>query len=303
MGDKERAYYRTWWEKNKDRVLAHRKERYAKDPEYREKAAEYSRKSRQRKSDERKAATEPHEDSPGGVVAVRIPRIRKPEEVPWKGKTVKAYGIEVLCRAIGRSRVTIYSWERKGWLPKTPLTSSREEKLYTAGMIEVVAQIVRAYEEEGLSRGRQQFSVYGQAMHDKILAGWDALNGDEDVDLSQYISIRVPSVVTKIVEINGEQVECYTVEMLSRAIGRSKYMIPVWEKNGVIPRTPLTNKRGWRLYTADMIEVVRTAVKRRGGSILKDPVGIYEDVAAGWEMFGIEVEDRPETVQMTAQEG
>lgn len=303
MGDKERAYYRTWWEKNRERVLEHRKERYATDPEYRDKAAEYSRKSRERKSSERKAATEPTGDGPGGVVAVRIPRVRKPTRVRWKRRMVQAYGIEVLCRAIGRSRVTIYSWERKGWLPKTPLISSREEKLYTAGMIEVVAKVVKAYEEEGLSRGRQQFSVYGQAMHDKIQAGWDELRGDEKVDLSQYISIRVPSVVTKVVEVNGEQVECYTVEMLSRAIGRSKYMVPVWEKNGVIPRTPLTNKRGWRLYTPDMIEVVRTAVKRRGGSILKDPEGIYEDVAAGWEMLGIEVEDRPEQVQMTAQEG
>ena len=302
MGDKDRAYYRTWWEKNRERVLEHRKDRYANDPEYRQRSAEYSRRSRQRKNQEEREAIRDSDDGPGGM-ATRIPRMRKPESVEWKGKMVKAYGIDVLCRAIGRSRVTVYSWERKGWMPKTELKSLRDEKLYTAGMIEVVAKLVKEYEEEGLTRGRHRFATCGKEMCQKIQQGWDQLQGDEEVDLTQHISIRVPSVVTKRIQINGEEVECHTVEMLARAIGRSKYMIPVWEKRGVLPRSPLTNKRGWRLYTVDMIEVVRTAVQRQGGGVLKDAETVYEDVAAGWEMLGIEVERRDPNVQSTAQEG
>ncbi len=276
----EAEYYDDWWAKNRKSVLSKRKERYESDSEYRKKARERSKEARERATKEKSEAR-----------IVRVPRIRPPEEVCLAGKNVLAYGLEILARIVGKSRVTVYSWERKGWLPKTLIESSRGEKLYTAGMIRVVAQAVEKYSKEGLNRGKRRFD--GAPMFKEIQAGWAALASgsqpDDDVDLRDLIAdtVRMPSVITvEEINVNGNKVDVYTVEMLAREVGRSKYMIPVWESKCIIPRSPIKNSRNWRLYTAEMIMVVAKVVKDALPS-LSDPYVIYNKVRAGWIEVGV----------------
>jgi len=277
----EVEYYEGWWAKNRKSVLSKRKERYESDSRYREKARERSKHARERAIQEKSDA-----------MVVRVPRIRPPEEVYLAGRKVLAYGIEILSRIVGKSRVTVYSWERKGWLPGTMIKSSRGEKLYTAGMIRIVAQAVEKYSKKGLNRGKRRFN--GFPMFEEIQAGWAALaNGshkDDDVDLGDLISdtVRMPLVITtEKISVNGNRVDVYTVEMLAREVGRSKYMIPVWESKCLIPPSPIKNSRNWRLYTAEMIMVVKAMIKDALPSLLNPDI-IYNKIRDGWIDVGIE---------------
>lgn len=244
-------YFKKWWDGHRETTLKRRKDRYQEDPEYKERIKARAKADRERLAEARKA--EPR---------VRVRVLRKPVEVERGGQRLPAYGIEILCRAIRRSRWTIYSWERKGWLPRSPLESPRGDKLYTAGMIAAVRTAVEKYEPMGLHRGKHPFEQ-GATMLAEIEAEWSRLerDGEAGIELDPTTMVRVPSIPAPVVvTVNGEQVEAYSVEYLARVIGRSKYRIAILEQRGVIPETPLrAHGDQWRVYTRAMIEAARDA--------------------------------------------
>ena len=231
--------------------MKRRRSRYHNDPDYKERVKARAKAERERVAQARRE--EPR---------VRVRALKRPVTVKRAGADTLAYGIEILCRAIRRSRWTVYSWERKGWLPRTDLESGRGDKLYTAGMILAVRAAVEKYESLGLRRGKHPFD-HGDAMRAEIEAAWKKLaeDGETGVELDPADMVRVPSIPAPVmVTVNGEQVEAYSVEYLARAIGRSKYRISIMEQRGTIPETPLrAHGDQWRVYTRAMIEAARSA--------------------------------------------
>lgn len=265
--------YDEWWEKNKAAVNKKRRERWKSDPEYRAKAKEWGRTARKKEVKERRNA-----------VAIRRSGVREPEEVEWGGKAVLAYGTDVLARYIGRSKTTVYAWEQREWLPRTPLLSSRGEKLFTPGMMRVVKSVVKRFESKGLQRGRGK--VDGEAMHDAIWSGWMKLkeDGEEPVRLNFKKMIAVPKVEVRTVEVGGRKMEAFTTDTLARAVGRSRYQMAVWEERGFLPKTPFKSHRDWRLYTKRMIRVVKAAMRKREFPDKE----MFMEIVSGWREAGIE---------------
>lgn len=135
------SYWGEYYASNKDRILQKKKNRYETDPEYREHVKQRARLSKKRIRQAINA-----ERATAGPNRVRVPRHRKPIMIP--GNTEPMFSAGYLARAICKSVPTLNSWEAKGLLPKTPYRSSRGDRLYTVGMIELVKAALSKRENE-----------------------------------------------------------------------------------------------------------------------------------------------------------
>jgi len=70
---------------------------------------------------------------------------------------------------------------------------------------------------------------------------------------------RLWKAVDVEIEIDGKKVvtRLFTIGALARVLGRSVQAIRLWERQGVLPETPLRNEKGDRLYTAEQVGVFR----------------------------------------------
>lgn len=167
--------YKEWYEKHSAELAEKRRQRYQNDPEYKAKVLNQNRSYREKLQAE--ASDVPR-------AQVRIPRHRKPVAL-----NVMIHGVPTLkqlvhvgyfARAIGRSVPTIHQWERSGMLPRTPFMLSgpnKQERLYTAEMIQVVLEV--------MSRRRRTISSSDPSFPEEIRAGWLALG----LDLNQTMEI------------------------------------------------------------------------------------------------------------------
>lgn len=114
-----------YWSKNRDRILKERKEKYAKDPEYRAKARDRARRYRENQKAEREAFLAD----------------------PWMeidGKKVSALTPDQMCQHIGIERSRLKYLQKAGYLPN-PLVM-RPHRLYThrqADMIKDLNEFLR----------------------------------------------------------------------------------------------------------------------------------------------------------------
>jgi len=115
----------------------------------------------------------------------------------------------------------------------------------------------------------------------------------------QKTKVRTPKhrkpVSLKVV-LNGKAQELSMVHVgaFARAIGRSVPTIHQWERIGLLPRTPylLSGKnKQERLYSADMIGVVRSVLSTRGTTVATADTAFYQEIRDGWEALGVIVED------------
>jgi len=123
--------FKTWYAKNKEDFNAKRRARYANDPEYRAKQRARTEEWKARQRELRRAER-------GDAPRTRDRTIM----VECAGGKVAMHTIGVFSERVGKSIVTLRSWERKGFLPESPFRSSRGDRLYTDAMIDVVAGIV-----------------------------------------------------------------------------------------------------------------------------------------------------------------
>lgn len=114
---------------------------------------------------------------------------------------------------------------------------------------------------------------------------------------SPKVKVRTPRhrkpVMMKVM-IGGslQEVGMVHVGAFARAIGRSVPTIHQWERVGLLPRTPFTldgkNKQE-RLYTAEMIGVVRAALKQRGATVSTSDTEFRREIVEGWGAVGVVV--------------
>jgi hypothetical protein len=91
--------------------------------------------------------------------------------------------------------------------------------------------------------------------------------------------------------IGGERVECFTIGQLSKRVNRSQQALNNWQRWGLFPHTPIRTEGNHRLYTAEMIEVVRLAIESRPGPkklVRKGDTEFYEQISKGWQKLGID---------------
>lgn len=62
----------------------------------------------------------------------------------------------------------------------------------------------------------------------------------------------------------GEVVEALTFGALIQALGRSRSVVKLWERTGLIPKTPYATERGFRLYTPAQVAEIRAKLLAAG---------------------------------------
>lgn len=95
----------------------------------------------------------------------------------------------------------------------------------------------------------------------------------------------------KKIMLNGNVVELFSVGTFAKAIGRMNQTISVWERQGFLPktpfRTPKDSENGVRLYSRDMIDVVRRVLEEAGHVRREESDTMRERFAAGWRELGV----------------
>ena len=103
---------------------------------------------------------------------------------------------------------------------------------------------------------------------------------------------RRPIVLEVIVYGESAEVKLVHVGAFARAIGRSVQTVHEWEKRELLPRTPyllIGDTKRERLYTADMVLVVKGVLAKRGLKISTSDPTFRQEIVDGWKMAGTEV--------------
>lgn len=103
--------------------------------------------------------------------------------------------------------------------------------------------------------------------------------------VSASIKVRGKFVVAQLVHVGA----------FARSIGRSVATIHQWERLGLLPRTPYNLKgktKSERLYTADMILVVKKVLETRGASVSSSDPTFCKEILTGWKRAGTVVEEQ-----------
>jgi len=82
----------------------------------------------------------------------------------------------------------------------------------------------------------------------------------------QFQPIRAWREVLIPLEVEGEtcSIPMFTIGALAGAFGKSVQAVRLWERQGILPETPLRNTKGDRLYTLEMIETALRMLEARG---------------------------------------
>jgi len=111
--------------------------------------------------------------------------------------------------------------------------------------------------------------------------------------------VRIPKhrkPVEMEIQVNGHRVNTQLVHVgaFARAIGRSVPTIHQWERLGLLPRTPYmlqSKSKQERLYTEDMIKVVREVLGVRGATVSSSDPTFRQEIIDGWMAVGTAVKD------------
>lgn len=154
MGDRT-EYYQDWYEKNREELLARRREKYASDKGHAEKCRKRAR--RYRKEVRTGARKKPEEGAARGPISVQV-----------RGEILEAWTIPWLADGIERSVQTVNYWTKHGLFPDTPIKTPGGNRLYTEDMITAVKEILDQREGGLVSRTDKDF-------HRQIKARWKKL--------------------------------------------------------------------------------------------------------------------------------
>jgi len=98
-------------------------------------------------------------------------------------------------------------------------------------------------------------------------------------DVNIFVRPRRPLLIS----FNGSSVMMYGIGTLAKSLGKLPATIVGWEKKGVVPCTPFRGRNKVRLYTKEMIDVVKDAFcKSIGNTNIVDKEGFDVTVRQGW---------------------
>jgi len=171
-----KRYFRAYYKERREEILQRRKERYASDPEYRERVTKYANDSHARKKlayQKKKENGElpPRKHTPRGPSAPRTALIN--------GQELKVVTISKVGRAIGRTLVTLRRWINTGLMPESPIADG-SLKYYTDGMvltIEVALMKRGRLKHDDFKFGKEieegwrKLGVYDYKMCDRVSRG------------------------------------------------------------------------------------------------------------------------------------
>lgn len=112
-------YNRSYYERNREKILQRKRERYANDDAYREKVKQSS--ASRRKPEKQK---------------------KTPMRIEVGGFTAYVYTVRLLAERVGKSVSAVNYWQKTGTLPETPFVNGQGHRLYTDGMIATVEEAV-----------------------------------------------------------------------------------------------------------------------------------------------------------------
>lgn len=130
------AAYRTWYEKNKDRLSKQRASRYQNDPEYRDSIKASRRRQREKERVRKQMSGAPT----GNVLKNRKPRQFKVVH-PELGAYVSEFvSIGHLALEIGVEPSTVRRWELTDVIPRAEFRSDGGHRLYSADQIDAIKE-------------------------------------------------------------------------------------------------------------------------------------------------------------------
>jgi hypothetical protein len=131
------GYNKAYYDSKREELLARKRERYASDPELRERLKRDAAQRRQSK--------------------------RTGPILTFNGEDHQAYRASDLADRVGKCMSTVNFWQKHGTIPETPFRSMGGYRLYTGPMIEAVAKALEANPRP--SRGDEEF-------RQAVIVGW-----------------------------------------------------------------------------------------------------------------------------------
>ena len=137
----ESEYNRRYYEKHRELLNQKRRKKYLTDPEFAERQRARSRQAMKRMREARKEARK------NGVSTRRQSGPRMYEvTINGEKREVRMYHIGALAQLLGRRVKTLYTWEKKGVLPKAMFRDTAKRRMYTedqvVGLVEAFNEVV-----------------------------------------------------------------------------------------------------------------------------------------------------------------
>lgn len=140
---RQRKTYRKWYESNGSDYNQKRKDRYANDPEYRDRIKAQARETRERRKER------------GGVQETSVIR-----------DGVEVYRVSAAAELLGKSPDALRSWVRKGWVPEN---NEQVHRFYTKAQIRLMQRLVDVIQKY---RYAKNYEDRLQKVVDTIHANW-----------------------------------------------------------------------------------------------------------------------------------
>jgi hypothetical protein len=140
-----RGYFRDWWAKNREAVLAKRASKYRDDPEYRIAALE---RARIWWVDHRNPTARVREGSMERKKRYMMPRI-----LQAGGKQIEVFSSGMFAQAIGFSNQATFEWRSTGVLPPATMTDEKGRYWYSEAYIEMVRGVLDSMASEPWNLG------------------------------------------------------------------------------------------------------------------------------------------------------
>lgn len=232
--------YGDYWREHGDRVRQRRNERYKNDPDYAEKQRKWSADYRQkRKSVSAKRGTRPRRSNLRCPVHIEV-------HGPQGTMRIVCWSVGSLASAIGRPKGVVNQWEASGFIPLTPLRDDGGSRLYTMQMIDALKRAVSA---------RKRLRSADRIFYYEVLWAWNncglpAIRDGQVRQIGAVTELPLPHSAGMLLTLHG----------FADAIGKSVGTVLNWERNGVLPETPL-RYGGKRFYPRELVSKVRQIVE------------------------------------------
>jgi hypothetical protein len=262
--DTEQNYYQKWYEENGTGLNERRRDRYATDKAYRETVLERNSESRRRQRRQlieekrAKAAAKKLKTDGSWKVHTFI------EKIDGREVEVTYFTIGALAKILGKGISTVRVWEKQGVFPETPHRSPKGDRIYTLEQVQSIRNNLRKVGRVESASNLKKKS-------------------------------NVPEPVIRLVRYDDgstREVKLYQIGTLSAIVGKTVVWLKMLEKKRRLPKTPLVKSSlKHRLYTVEMIDVVRAAFATHGlhlrGNDLEWKL-FRETVLDGWSRLGVE---------------